>query len=131
MCAVEDCEPWTVHNQTLPVARKEYCCGECGRTIKPGEKYCKDVGLCDGRWSTNRTCLHCQAMGSWMNVMCQGYPLGWLYSELVEHFREGYSSVQFGRLIIQMRQKWHDGADPVPTGMAAMAQEMLRKSVAA
>lgn len=38
---------------------------------------------------------------------------------------------RFGRLIACMRLRWHDGADPVPTGMVELAEQMLAKAVSA
>lgn len=130
MCAVDDCEPWTVVNHTRPKARKEYSCVECGRPIRIGETYAKCVGMCDGYWSTSRTCLHCRAMGAFMNEMCGGYPISQLREELEEHWREGYASIPFGRLIVQMRLKWHDGADPVPEATGLMAKQLMQAAVA-
>lgn len=130
MCAVDDCVPWTVRTETTPRALKDYRCVECPRTIRKGERHHKLVGLSDGEWHTSRTCNHCMALSSFMNVMCGGYPIGQLRAELVEHWREGYVSIPLGRLIACMRLGWHDGTDPVPTGVGAMAHEMLGKAVA-
>jgi hypothetical protein len=130
VCAVEDCEPFIVSTETKPVARKEHLCSECGRTIRVGEKYHKLTGLCDGRWETDRTCNHCMAMSGFMHEMCGGYPLGELREELEEHWREGYASIEFGRLIACMRLKWHDGTDPIPQGTGDLAKRLMNQAVA-
>lgn len=130
MCAIEDCEPFTVSTATNPIARKEYRCTECRRTIKVGEKYHKLTGLCGGRWATDRTCSHCMAMSGFMNEMCDGYPIGCLLDELIEHWREGYASIPFGRLIAQMRLKWHNGTDLIPEGASLMAKQLMQGAVA-
>jgi hypothetical protein len=134
MCAVEDCEPWAVCREEWPAARKEHRCNECRRTIRSGEKYRKITGIIsypNSKWENHRICEHCDAMSAWMTVMCGGWPLDDLYGELVEHWREGYASIPFGRLIACMRLKWHDGNDPVPEGMGAVAKSMLDAAVAA
>lgn len=124
MCAVEDCEPFTVYTSKWPTARKAHRCVECRRSIRRGERYHHFQGLCDGTWSTVRTCLHCEAMTAWMNAICGGWPIGQLLEELEEHFREGYASIRFARLIVGMRRRWHDGADQVPDGVTELATEL-------
>lgn len=131
MCAVDDCEPWTFVEWTKPVARIDHRCCECGRTIRKGEVYHRAQGLCDGHFSTYKTCQHCKATAPFMTAMCGGYPMTQLLEELEEHWHEGYASVPFGRLIAQMRRKWHDGADPVPEGAADLAVSLMKRSVAA
>jgi hypothetical protein len=130
MCAVDDCEPWQVYNDTRPVARKRHCCSECGRDVAVGETYLRIQGLCDDRWDTHKICRHCEALSAFMIVLCSGYPLGDLYGELVEHWREGYASIPLGRLMVAMKHRWHDGRDPVPTGVSELAKAMLQKAVA-
>lgn len=126
MCSVNDCEPWEVSRGSYQRARRAYRCEECGRWIHLGERYHKLVGLLDGRWSTTRTCRHCEALGDVMNVLCGGYPLRGLYDELTEHWRDGYRSVRLGRWIVGMKRGWRDGADEVPAGCAEHAGELLR-----
>jgi hypothetical protein len=131
MCAVEDAEPWTLYREDHPKARKPWPCGECRRTIAAGERYQQVVGLADGLWVTYRTCAHCNAASRWMSEVCGGYILGDLLDELVEHWHEGFADVAFGRLIVGLRLRWHDGADPVPEGVAELASRMLQRQVAA
>lgn len=130
MCAVEECDPWDVYNETHPVARKEHHCCECRRTIRVGERYYRMEGAYDGKWSTYKVCQHCDSLGNFMRALCEGWPFGWLHSELVDHWREGYASIPLGRLIAGMRLQWHDGADPVPSGCGAMASDLMRRAVA-
>ncbi|HEX3778407.1 MAG TPA: hypothetical protein VHX38_01985 [Pseudonocardiaceae bacterium] len=125
MCRVEDCDPWDVVTETRPLAHKSHCCTECGRTIQTGEPYLRIKGHCGGRWEEHKICQHCDAASEVMSVMCHGWPLGDLLDELVEHWREGYCSVPYGRLIARMRRKWHDGADMVPTGCRELANALL------
>lgn len=130
MCAIDDCEPWTFYATATPVARKEYRCCECRRIIRVGDKHHKLTGLCDDTWSTSRTCNHCMAMTDLMNEMCGGYPVTRLFEELVEHWREGYASIRFGRLIAQMRHQWHDGRDPIPEGTRELAESLMTAAAA-
>lgn len=131
MCAIEGCEPWTIVNETTRRARHPHRCTECSRTIRPGERYHHIHGLCDGRWGTHKICVHCDALGAWMMVVCGGYPLDSLLAELLEHWRDGYRSREFFRLICAMRRGWHDGRDPVPQGVSALARSMMAGQVAA
>jgi hypothetical protein len=131
MCAIDDCEPATLWHETEPTARKPHICYECGRAIKPGESYHRVKCLSDGRWWNDCWCNHCDAAGEWLRTVCGGYPISMLHEELVEHWREGYASVAFGRLIVAMQRKWRDGADPVPDveQVKALAVSMMRKKV--
>jgi hypothetical protein len=104
-------EPWQVVNHATPTARVPHRCEECGRTIQIGERYCQVKGrLEDSGWVTNRWCRHCDAAAEWLNVVCHGYIIG--------------------RLIAGLRLRWHDGADPVPEGVSALAVAMMRQQVA-
>jgi RNase P subunit RPR2 len=49
-------------------ARKEYKCYECGKIIKPGERYEYTVGVWDGDLSVFRTCAPCAAI--WEEYFC-------------------------------------------------------------
>jgi len=127
MCAVEECEPWAVVRSDQPTARKEYRCGECPRTIRPGERYDYTVGRLVGeaRWETHRTCAHCRAAAGWLEVMCGGWPLGGLCVELRDHWREGWASPVLGRLAAGVRLGWCDGRTPIPARAADDARRQL------
>jgi len=45
-----------------PVARKEHRCELCRRTIRPGEKYRRGVGLDGSTAFTFKECRHCRAV---------------------------------------------------------------------
>ena len=66
-----------------------------------------------------------------MTAVCNGWIFGDLYSEMREHWYEGYTSVAFGRLIAGVRFGWHDGMDPVPDKavVGRLATEMVRAKV--
>lgn len=131
MCAIDDSEPPTVYREQQPRARKPHRCAECARTIPPGERYHRITGLWDGRWDQIHQCRHCVAVSAWMNTVCGGYLFYNLLEELIEHWDEGYRSVPLARLIVGMKRKWHDGADPVPEGVGDLATQMMRAQVAA
>lgn len=133
MCAIDDAEPAAVWNETTRRAAKAHTCEECSRCIHIGEHHQYVSCLHDGRWSNFRTCAHCDAAAVWMRKVCGGYLTGGLLEELVEHWHEGYRSIGFGRLIVGMRHRWHDGRDPVPDSaeVLALANRMLTLAVAA
>lgn len=81
-CSVSDYEPATVCVVRDVRARKQHDCGECGRTIAPGETYEHVRGLWDGDWSTHKTCLGCKRI---RQHFCSD---GWLYGELSELIRD-------------------------------------------
>ena len=135
MCAIEDINPAEIYKETQPKALKEYTCDECYRTIMKGERYNR-ITAGEGsskalRWSTYRLCAHCEVMAGFMRVLCRGWPLGDLMGELREHWREGYASVELGRLIACMKHGWHGGQDPLPRRARAIAHEFLSSPVAA
>jgi hypothetical protein len=130
MCSVDDCPPPQVYDEAHRVARKVHLCTECWRDIKVGEKYVHIRGLWEDAWSTHRLCWHCGALSAFMVRLCGGWVFGSLYTELVDHWREGYASIPLGRLIVAMRLKWHGGVDPVPSGCGEMARELMAGAVA-
>lgn len=135
MCAIDNCEPWRVYRSEHRTARKPWSCCDCARRIPPGERYNFLTGMTDDGppWQTFRWCVHCAAVGEWLNVVCCGYPLGALRDELREHWDEGYRSVAFGRLIVAQCHGWHDGRAPVPdrAEVAELARSMMAAQVAA
>lgn len=134
MCAIDGAEgsTITIWHETTPRARKPWTCIECGRTIPPGEQYLRVAELYDGRWSTLRTCHHCDAAGEWLRAACGGYLAYGLAEELRDHWDEGYRSILMGKLILGIRDRWHGGADPVPDlgRVRAVAEWSCRKQVA-
>lgn len=127
MCAVDDCPPWDVYNETEPTAARDHRCTECGRCIRRGEQYRRVQGCCDGAWWTHKICVHCDAASAWMTVVCGGWVFDNLYTELLDHWRDGYRSAGLFRLIVGVRRGWHDGRTPVPTGVSELARGMLAR----
>jgi hypothetical protein len=130
MCRVEYAEPWECYRQQIRRARWAWICCECRRTIASGEEYVHVTGRSGDSWREYRWCRHCEAAAAWMVEVCGGHMIEELLEELVEHWEEGFRSIPFGRLIVAMKRRWHGGADPVPTGVRELAQEMLARQVA-
>lgn len=66
-------------------AKKEHKCGECGRTIKPGEKYWYATGLCEGDWFDAKVCAQCEDMYNFVkaHVPCLCVSFGNQHGELI------------------------------------------------
>lgn len=130
MCAVDYAEPWTAHQTQTRRAAKEHVCSECGRTIRKGESYQWVRGMTSrphNEWVTYRTCAHCLAAGEFMHVICGGAPMGCLLDEFQDHWRDGYRSPQFRRMVDAMRAKWYNGQAPIPTYAATLARNILKE----
>lgn len=135
MCRVDDADPWTMFRDGIRTARKEWRCGECGRTIRVGESYHFATGLLDGEWPQMRQCLHCHHAAEWLSVMCHGWIYGDVCSDLAEHWdelpRRGAGRRALARLTSGIKRRWLDGAAPVPTwagdaGRAALEAQRER-----
>lgn len=65
-----------VKRDEVRVAAKVHTCGECGCSIRVGERYEVATGLWDGEWSTFKTCLPC------VRVRDEHFCDGWHYEEV-------------------------------------------------
>lgn len=129
MCSIDDAESWAIYRESTPRARVEHYCSECGRVVRVGETYRLIEGMLDDgyhEWTRHKTCQHCLALSNFMMTLCNGYVLGDLVKELVEHWYDGYRSVTLARWIAGCRRGWHGGLDDVPTGCGAHATELMR-----
>lgn len=115
MCRVDE-YPAEFLVESIRKARKEHKCDECGRAIHPGERYESTVGKWDGWVDVIKTCPHCLAAREWLATACLTWTYHDVLGELVEHWDEEWDlrSMTLGRLIVGMRRRWRDGADPVP-----------------
>lgn len=129
MCMVDDADGWEVFHSATPVARIEHRCGDCGRTIIPGERYHRGEGLIDGYWSTNKVCGHCDAASRWLLAVCNGFLYGGILQDLVEHWDESWElrTLDFGRLVVLARARWRRHGELVP---AATVEELSRRAIA-
>ncbi len=120
MCMVDDCERIQVLSTGCPRARKPHKCGECQRTIQPGETYEKTVGVFKGSFDTYVTCEQCCSVRNWLSKVCSGWIYSQVEEEISEHFREGYG-MWLGRAAVAMRRCWRrrDGALMKPMTLPA------------
>lgn len=110
MCMIDDAEPWEFFHEQRRKAAKEHRCGECGRTIAPGEQYRYCVGKLDD-FCVMRQCLHCQEVARWLSVACNGYLFHAVQEDLFEHItgHESYlRTAPLTRLGRWMRADWRD-----------------------
>ena len=108
MCRVDDGDYSQVWVAKVVKARKIHTCIECFRTIEKRETYETVSSLYDGHWSRLRTCEHCLAARSFLEIECGGYVPREVAEEIEEHFDEGdpYRTMRLARLIIGMRRGW-------------------------
>lgn len=110
----DDCERPSVHDVSLPRARKGYSCTECGDGgIKKGDRYELVKGMWDGAWDTHRTCLSCVEIRD--HFACDGFIYGQLWEDIENNFfpdmkcggpcMEGLSVAAKTRLI-DLRMEW-------------------------
>jgi len=64
-------------------ARTQHVCGECGETIKPGQRYERFRGVYDDKPMTHRTCETCLDLRS--TLFCGGWTYGGVREDLHEH----------------------------------------------
>jgi hypothetical protein len=114
---IDDAEPATVyHTRIVMHAQRPHQCDECQRQIKASERYRSTTMLCDGFWSTFKTCAHCMQCEAWLQAQCGGYLHGGVQLDLEGHLDE----LEFGpgervallRLVAGMRRQWRSFADP-------------------
>ncbi len=107
MCRIDDAERCEFNSAATFKARKTHKCGECYRTIEPGETYERAIGVMQGDFFTYKTCAHCVAARGWLVRECRGYIYSQVEEELREHWREdGIHTRELARLIWGMRRKW-------------------------
>ena len=121
MCMVEYCdEIFEPLGKTVFKARKPHRCGECRRTIEPGETYERHAGPFDGQFTVHKTCRHCVAVREWLLQVCSGWMYGSVSEDLYEHFREGYG-LWLGRAVVGMQNHWKGRSGSLMEPMALPA----------
>lgn len=126
MCRIEWCDEGPeFFSESFRTAAKDHRCRECYRTIAKGERYSYDAGKWNGEFRSVKTCAHCVVARQWIQIVCGGWVYTEVLEELIEHWQEETElrSITLARLIAGMKQKWHEGRDPVP------AIEKVRESV--
>lgn len=99
------CDFAELYEERFRRARKEHKCGECGRTIREGERYSYTSMKFEGEFSDHKTCVRCDrvrdAIFKKYEIDC-GIPLGGLFSEIES------------TVIEQMRVVWKRNDNPRP-----------------
>ena len=117
MCRIDGSERDDLTVITWRQARKPHVCVECGRKIEPGERYRRDAGLYDGKWSVSLMCRHCAVGAEWLGANCGGWISKQVAEELIEHARD-YPAIAtpLRRVAVGMRRKWAtvSGGDLMP-----------------
>lgn len=108
MCAIDGADPCEISSVTHPKARKIHRCGECGRSIMPGEVYHSCFMVMEGCASTFKVCAHCQTATKWLAQNCGGWLYEGVLEEIVEHAQEyPYLAEPLLKLAEGMRSKWN------------------------
>jgi hypothetical protein len=76
-------ESYSVGSTLMRRARIKHTCGECNRTINPGEIYEYQTGCCDGQWYDAKTCSDCLSMRK--SFFCKGYAFNGIWDDLHCH----------------------------------------------
>lgn len=100
-------------------ARKAHRCGDCSRTIEPGERYLYAAGKSEGYFFTAKMCAHCWAACQWLSIVCRGWMYGGVWEDLELHFVDEpppITSLDLGRLLVvrnnQFRTRSGEPIDP-------------------
>jgi hypothetical protein len=76
MCDLEVDGYGTELRDTQHTARKQHRCEECGRTIKPGDRYGTFTGLYEGDFFMVKHCLRCTKARHWLGKRGHGWEGG-------------------------------------------------------
>lgn len=115
---IEGCDERAhVWHESLQRARKTHKCGECNRTIAPGENYWRVWAInIDGPFK-GKWCEHCNVGKEWLWKNCGGSLLSGVEEDIHEHVEE-YRRMDLARLDVGMRRQWRrfkrTGLLPVP-----------------
>lgn len=109
MCMIDDLDPCEFYHEAKHKARKQHRCGECGRTIEPGETYMSASGKSDGDVWTAKVCRHCRVAVAWLAAQCGGSVFGEIAEDLRNHVDE-YSRApgvkKLARIYVGIRRQW-------------------------
>lgn len=109
MCRVDYCDTdWTELSDEHRKARKHHECGDCGRTIQPGERYRHVVGVHTMGMTVVKQCAHCEAAAQWLVQVCRGYVWNGVGEELQEHWTEepDFRCRSLAHLCAAQRRRW-------------------------
>lgn len=110
MCMIDSADgEWECIEQPRMVrARKSHRCGECGRTIDRAEEYERGTFAHEYGVTTVKTCEHCVAVRSWLDVQCNGFLFNGVLEDLEEHWDESWElrGRYLALAIAGMRKRW-------------------------
>jgi hypothetical protein len=103
-----DYEPAEFCDTTIRVAKKAHRCGECGYSIRPGERYEVAAGKWEGQISVHKTCGRCLALREYIqaHVPCFCWAYGGLLNdaeETLDQYRYETPGLWFGALRLVAR----------------------------
>ena len=80
-----------MYSKDVRIARKVHKCCECGRTIKPKEKYEHVAGKWEGYFDTFDTCIYCIELREWVtnNIPC----FCWAHGNMREDARNAVDDI--------------------------------------
>jgi hypothetical protein len=104
MCRTEG-ERADAYSVDRPVARVPHRCGECRRTILPGEPYERHGMVYEGTASSHAICSHCAILTEWLLIECGGTVTGELIEDIEEHAQE-YGRADLWELASDARAQW-------------------------
>lgn len=107
MCMLHDgVEMCAIWNEKDFRARKDHTCDECGRTIPKGEIYTRISALAPGDgWSNAKFCRHCQKIANWLIENCDGYLMGCIAQDFIDHMDQFQWSSQM-RAVWGLQNQW-------------------------
>ena len=108
MCMVDGADDGEYEHlsEGSPVARKPHRCDDCGRTIRPGERYHWSRWAVEGSVVQETQCRHCRAAASWLTDRCGGWLWPAVGEDLFEHWDAGCDDHELLRLIVGWRKDW-------------------------
>ena len=84
-----DCDTvWEFFNEEERTARIEHTCGECYKTINPGEVYKYISGKFEGEFTTHKACEECADLAESMQSMGFCWWYGELHADHDEYIQE-------------------------------------------
>lgn len=88
-------------------AKKVHYCEECWKAILPGERYHRYAGTWEGRFFTNKACLHCAAARKILQDVCDGYNETY-YGGLGEALSDCWADhgIETARLFVGFNAQW-------------------------
>lgn len=130
MCMAGDEDYWEFFAEGWRRARKPHPCGECRRTIDPGESYMRSVGKINGDMSCYKVCAQCRAAAQWLATVCEGWLFDCVEEDLRNHVVGDERELRtrpLTRLCRWMDADWRtrDGQLRTPEAVKALTREAI------